>query len=324
MAKDHYVAQTYLKHFTDAEGKLHAYSKKDGKYFTPGPKGVCTEWDGDSNAEIAAHPELLGEFRKIFEPHWNPTVQELQKRNAPKDVRMVVAHCYAHMMTCVPAWRRAIATTLEGLHENDLHIRHLLNEARDMKDEVLAEAVQALNNKEIKLVAEPDVVKARVTLHLMQHVCLVYHANWLFFENKTDTPFITSDNPVVLNVTDRIGKSLTRFMAITPSLGLLMRLDPELARKVQGKSEAITNLMQKEPTGMIRGTKPSPKDVRMLNRRTVQCAEDFVFSNRKDDGIQYLVKKYANYRIEPEFQKWKEADNSYIHGFVMQARPRTD
>src|SRR4051812_16924823 len=79
MSRDHFVAQTYLRHFGDpnAGGTLHAYRKTDGREFPCWPKDVCTEWDGDLNDAFPENPGVLGDFRKIFEPYWNPAVQTI-------------------------------------------------------------------------------------------------------------------------------------------------------------------------------------------------------------------------------------------------------
>ncbi len=61
MAKDHYVAKTYLEHFLGSgETLLHAYRKSDGKYFPCRPKDICREWNGDIVPDFLSNPNLLG------------------------------------------------------------------------------------------------------------------------------------------------------------------------------------------------------------------------------------------------------------------------
>lgn len=63
MANDHFIAQTYLKHFGDPAkgGMLNAYRKSDAKQFPCWPADVCHEWDGDLNPEWLKEPALLGQ-----------------------------------------------------------------------------------------------------------------------------------------------------------------------------------------------------------------------------------------------------------------------
>ena len=69
MSNDHFVAQTYLKHFGDASRGdiMYAYRKSNGDEFPCHPSAVCHEWDGDLNP-LLVPPQLLGYYRKLFEP----------------------------------------------------------------------------------------------------------------------------------------------------------------------------------------------------------------------------------------------------------------
>jgi hypothetical protein len=55
---------------------LHAYRKPDGGYFRCWPRDVCHEWDGDVNP-ILKKPDLLGDYRSIFERFLNPSVASI-------------------------------------------------------------------------------------------------------------------------------------------------------------------------------------------------------------------------------------------------------
>jgi hypothetical protein len=66
MAQDHYIAQTYLKHWAGHEGRLHAYRKSRPHEFQCWPYDVCREWNGDLNPYFKKNPSLLGDFQKIF------------------------------------------------------------------------------------------------------------------------------------------------------------------------------------------------------------------------------------------------------------------
>jgi hypothetical protein len=326
VANDHYVSRTFLQHFSDAEGRLHGYSKKDGKYFSPWPKDVCKEWDGDLNPAIEGMPDMLGEYRELFEPKWNPVVEELNKRNADRSIRLLVALCFANMVTCVPAWRRVAAELWQNMKGAELRFKNIINQERGIVDEGLEKGVAALEEGKIKLVADADSIKAKMTGNLMGLACLAYHSTFVFFENKTGIPFVTADNPVALRLSDVLGEPMTRFMPITPKLGLLLKLDAWGGRNGAFPKEPkeIESLLEDEPRGKVFGNNPSPAKVRGLNRLVVQCAEDQVFSCRKDDGIEALVAKYAKYRIESTPREYRESAISFIHGFVIEVRPRSD
>lgn len=324
--QDHYVAQTYLKHFADTDGRLHTYQKPSGKYFPAWPGDVCREWDDDLNVEIPDRPELLGDFRKMFEPHWNAVVEELKERRMAKDRKMVVSLCYAHMMICVPSWRRIAATFWEHSRAAQLRLKNTIYKERGIKDELLDKGVAMLENGALRLEAEPNSVKAWLTIKLTKFACQAYHADWQFVENNSDIPFFTSDSPVAVRYGTTPGEPITKFMPVTPKLGLLMIADPRKERNgiVHKPHEEIARLLGEEPSGTIRSVVPLPQTVRTLNRLIVQCAENLVFSSRKDDGAARLVQKYGTYRIESDFPGWREPDGSFISGVIMRVRPRSD
>jgi hypothetical protein len=116
MANDHFIAQTYLKHFGDPSkaGMLHGYQKSTGKYFPCWPKDVCREWDGDLNP-LLVKKELLGDFRKMFEPHWNAAITALHSRALTPGDKFAISGYFANLMVCTPTWRR-IGVTVYNDH----------------------------------------------------------------------------------------------------------------------------------------------------------------------------------------------------------------
>lgn len=105
MPRDHYVAETYLKHFVGKTGMLHAYRKTDGKKFPCHPSDICHEWDGDIIPDFLDNPKLLGEYRKIFEPVWNPVLQQLQAGTVSFPDKVALAGYIGNLLVCTPAWR---------------------------------------------------------------------------------------------------------------------------------------------------------------------------------------------------------------------------
>ena len=103
MARDPFIAQTYLKRFGDPSkgGMLNAYRKSDGKQFSCWPKDVCHEKDGDANP-LLHEPDLLGDYRAIFEPSWNIAVDRLlSSRVSANDLFAMVGYI-ASLMSCRP------------------------------------------------------------------------------------------------------------------------------------------------------------------------------------------------------------------------------
>ena len=128
MPRDHFIAQTYLRHFGDPSkgGMMHAYRKSDGKAFSCHPKDVCHEWDGDLNP-LLEKQNLLGEYRKIFEPKWRASVATLlEKTILPADM-FAISGYVANLMVCTPTWVRI------SVNMYDAHTKAFLSFSKRMQ-----------------------------------------------------------------------------------------------------------------------------------------------------------------------------------------------
>src|SRR5712691_5059030 len=105
MPRDHFVAQTYLRHFADSDA-MHVYCKTDGRYRRRGPKSVCHEWDGDLIRDFVKNEKMLGAYRAMFEPRWNDAITDLENGICDAAVKMAIAGYWANLLVCTPAWTR--------------------------------------------------------------------------------------------------------------------------------------------------------------------------------------------------------------------------
>ncbi len=321
MAQDHFLAQTYLKHFGDPalDGMLHAYRKSNGAAIKCWPQDVCREWDGDLNKAIADRPELLGDYRKIFEPGWNPAIQNILAGAISPTDKFVVSAYMANMMVCTPAWRRVGEKMYSQQATGHLMFEQEMKEKHGTADEELDKAVESLKRGDIALSTNPDYIKAIITRHLLVYACLTYNLDWLIMENDTDQPYLTSDNPVAMAFSGRHGDPVTRILPVTPKLCLSVTYDSREANQFDLRD--VPRILKTPPRGAITRAKAKPVALREVNRLIVQCAEDFVFSSREDDGARKLTEKYAKFRIDPEFVEFPgaHADEKY-QGTIIRVR----
>jgi len=325
VAKDHYIAQTYLKHFGDsaAGGMLHAHRKADGSNFDCWPKDVCHEWDGDLNSVIADRPELLGDYRKIFEKQWNPSITNILAGQISANDKFVVAAYMANMMVCTPAWRRVAESTMAQHALGTLSFADEMKKKHGVKDEMLAEGLAMIERGAMSLEVDPDHVKALLTRQLLTHACITYNLDWWVVENETDQPFLTSDNPVAMLYSGRPADPVTRILPITPRLCLSVTYDPITATRFSLKD--VPRVLKSPPAGRITRAKARPVSVRTANRLVAQCAENLVFSSRpEDEGAADLVKKYGRYRLEAEYVEFpaKDPPGARIQGTIVSVREK--
>jgi Protein of unknown function (DUF4238) len=329
MAQDHFVAQTYLKHFGDAtrDGMLHAYRKRDGKYFPCWPRDVCREWEGDLN-RLLERKELLGDFRRLAEPYWNPSVANLLAGNISYHDKFVVAIYMANLMTCTPAWRRVGVSQHNQMYLLWLAFSKRMKEKHGGQPNLPVEGIAMLERGELKLDTDPDYIKGLVTRNLMQYTWVIYNQNWTVLRNETAQPFITSDNPVALLYSGAAGEPVRRFLPITPHLCLTIQFDPRANPAVERLTpQELEAGLQRPPGGSITHARCNSQLARFINRVQVQSAEELAFSPQLSEGIQRLVKKYAKFRLDVDCKEFPDpsgAEDSVIQGSILQVREVTE
>ena len=256
MAQDHYVAQTYLKHFGDLSkgGMLNAYRKSDGAEFTCWPADVCRETDGDLNPRLQ-QPDLLGDYRAIFEPSWNLAIEKvLAAEMSARDVFALSGYA-ATLMVCTPTWRRVGVKLVNNQMRGTLLFQKRMQEKRGTLELENREALESLERGDVRIDTDPDYVKAVATKHLVDYAIATYNADWIIIENETDVPFITSDNPVAywdrgVNVQPTI-----RFLPITPQICVEIKFD---SRGLDGKRltpEEVGARLSNPPQGRMQKVK---------------------------------------------------------------------
>ncbi len=315
MSQDHYVARTYLKHFGDPakKGMLNAYSKQNGKEFPCWPADVCREWDGDLNSKWLQDPALLGQFRKIFEPLWNPALDNLRAGTVSPADKLAISGYFSQLLTCTPAWRRVMADTVDNDAKRYFSFRKEMKVKHGGDPDLRVEDVEALERGEIEIEHDQDWVKAVITRQLMNFAWAFYHQDWVILENQTNNPFITSDNPVALLRTSRLIDPAVRLLPITPTLCL----------QIQASREAIPPFNPTlPPEGQIEHRKITPGYARFVNRLQAQCAEEVVFSSIESEGLTKLVTRAAPYCVKNQYQEFEsdESDTIYQANHVVIGR----
>jgi hypothetical protein len=315
MSKDHFVAQTYLRYFSDPSkpGMLHAYRKSDGKTFPCRTKDVCHEWDGDLNPFLAKK-DLLGDFRAMFEPRWRAAVETLLAKTMRPADKFAIAGYFANLMVCTPAWRRI------GAQMYDNHAKSFLIFSKQMKEKhggnpaLPVDAIAMLERGEITLEHDPDFIKAKATRDLMDYAWLTYHQDWTIIRNPTEHPFLTSDNPVAILQSDTLGEPMTRYVPNTPSLCLSVRYNRDKLPPFDPDAP---------PKGLINWAKATSQGAKAINKLVAKCAEDLVFSSTFSPDIATLVQNCAPFRIESEFVKFAANEPDAIYeGSILRVRRR--
>jgi hypothetical protein len=297
MPKDHFVAQTYLKHFADASGFLQVCRKSDSLVFPARPEAICHELAGDIIPDFLENPKHLGEYRKLFEPHWNDAVSELSARRWSPDIKLAISGYLANLMVCTPAMTRVFLEAADHNSVERLRAKDILQSRRGIVDEKLREGLAALDAGKIVLETERDYIRALMAKNLMTYAWSLFNADWSVIGNLTGVDFITSDNPVAFDDPGpfRGGEQrLPRYLAITPKFCLYVEMGS------MPREDEVD--FAKPPDGSVRfGTIDQDRAAERVNLAVIRCAEDLIVSTRSSQELHQLVAANAPLRVSNEF-----------------------
>ncbi len=277
MANDHFVARTYLKRWCDrTKGEpIQAYRKPSGAAFACWPESVCAESDGDLNPKYFQDPAVLGQFRAIFEPHWDTAVEAVEKRTLTANDKFVIAGYWANLLATTPAWRKIG----QKLYEQEIHsILPMI-----MKDH--CPSPDALKNVKLSVEVDEDYIKAVVTKQLLAGALQLYHQPWTILTNQTPREFLTSDNPSAIYPPPAPGGQVVRILPLSPRLCISTIMENSSALKRDLTAADFTT----PPRAGVTYHDIAPEGVQLANRLTVVNAERFVFSRTASSEINALV-----------------------------------
>jgi len=322
MPQDHFVAQTYLKAFADPAtvkdpekgGQIHAYNKaQDGKHFFPFAGSICKTLDWDQNPMLSP-PDALGQWLRIYEPHWAGAVARLATTHHLSTAdKFVISGYWAHLSTCTPTWQR-VATSLQQDDIENVRLPKFIDYALAHPEEFpqVEEYIKMIKDGSVRIEVDKNYPKAIVTKQLLPHLWGMFHREWSVIYNNTDELFITSDNPSCFDY-DVYGSDLhpARYLPLTPRLALWA-------------SMGTTNIPKKidpnaPPQNKSVAHEANEKFVKGMNVLIIKSAERIVLAAQDKSFIGPCVKKYKDWQVARVANIRIPADDGYYE--VVQTRP---
>lgn len=313
MPKDHYVSQTYLSSFSNKDGFLIPYYKSG--FTTIGkPKStssVCFEIDGDVNTQFS-DPRIVDEYLKLFENNWASHVAALTNIEGNLDTKYGIAGYISFLQRCTPTAKRLAQNYLT--HGIQPLIEEIIK--RGTSDPTLEPDIRDTfrNHQDIKHI---DVAVTREHAHAIAITTLVdatnhlFCSNWLVLFNNTGTPFITSDNPVVLYYGDNHNNRAKTFIPLSPKLGVLITPYPSNTPPTKKDMEEFNH-----KNDLNRDIKE--EYVHVFNELIVRSAENIVLHSKQEEWILKLVEKNNTWRMESIITELN-FENSVITKYSLQA-----
>ena len=109
MAKDHYVARTYLRQFSldGKEGFVNVIRKKNLERLEAIPvDSICYEKNGSDNHYFPDNPRVVEDYLKLYEPRWAKCVQKVSQGIYTDETKSLMAGYLAYLRTCTPTAMR--------------------------------------------------------------------------------------------------------------------------------------------------------------------------------------------------------------------------
>jgi hypothetical protein len=280
MAKDHYVAQTYLRGFGLVEKPdLVSVVRKSNlsRQDAISVKSICYEIDWSSNEYFTENPRAVEDFLKLFEPKWADCVRSVYADTYNATTKYLMAGYLAYLRACTPT---AVRLGAGGLSDIIQHLYDTLEEKElsnpDTKYREVIETIREHGGT--KVLIKEAFPKAMGINALIGAQKVFATSPWIVFKNETPVQFLTSDNPVCLQYWNASRCDL--YCPLTPLLAIVIH---PLRDTEPREGDSLGSL--------------KPEGVEMLNRLMVQSAEDKVIFN-EHLGVEDLVKKYQDWRVE--------------------------
>jgi hypothetical protein len=300
MAKDHYVARTYLRQFSISgkDGFVNVVRKKNLEHLEAIPVGsICYEKNGSDNHYFPDNPRVVEDYLKLYEPRWAECVLKVSEGTYTNETKSLMAGYIAYLRTHTPT---AMRLGTEGCADFVKHVYDKLEGEEYSKSNPkyrdVIETIRKHSGTKIDVNKKYPVAIGITNLINIQDV--IAQSPWIVFKNETSLPFLTSDNPVCL----QYHKTGFADFYCPLTLWLAIVIHP-------------TREHEKADPDHIGSFKP--EGVEKMNQLIVQSAEDLVVCSDLAEAKR-LVEQFQDWRVE--LQKIKIPSGNG-HVIIHQQKP---
>ena len=291
---DHFVSQTYLSGFTNADGFLVPYYKsKHAILGTPKlPKSVCYEVNGDSN-KYFDNPRILDSYLPQFENPWKQNVELVRQHVLDDVVKYQMAGYVAFLRACTPTAKRLGQTAINAVLEPifDKMVKKYFTEHPPEDEEAKNIIGEAIEKKELQTEIDRQFPHALGIETLLKSTARHFHGKWLVLINRTAKPFVTSDNPAVTYYHTNDHSRASIYVPVAPDIAILIAADLE-------EKPVDFPLKRASFSPLDRFATPKPQYVAVFNDLIIQAAEQRIFSNSQYAWLEERVRDFVDWRME--------------------------
>jgi len=235
-------------------------------------------------------PRAIEQFLKTVEPQYDASLAKIRDNKIDQECIHCIAGFVACVLTCSPAARRLNVGPIEAKVDAVARAADAQGMFGKSPESLGSKSVtELLDEGAIAPKIEPKFPQALGTSSILHFTSTFGNSPWEIFRNfQTDTPFVTSDFPVALEISN-FGAPVNRIVPLAPDLAI--RITPDIALRGQPHDLKFSKFTK---------TKRAVKrhEAVYLNRLIVQCAEEYVFYNDEFWWVDPFVAKNSKYRIE--------------------------
>ncbi len=280
---DHYVSQTYLRHFNNEHGKLWVYDKQQGvrELYT---SQVCWEKDGSTNP-LFENNRIIEEYLNPIENNWATAIEVFSRKGVIKTGEYLKAKetiaAYMGFLRAIPPAKANIQESMLKSFMN-FHL-HMMQASGKLPPP--PEGHEDILDKVKVVITDKNVPHAMRIESVSRSFKILFHAPWCRMYNFTEHPYLTSDNPTCFIKTSFFGGG-TIYLPLTPKLAVAVK--PIFPREIPDGYDHPQDVFG-EVESFFAG---------YVNESIIKHAERWVVSDKMSEEIQTTVNKYKNSREE--------------------------
>ncbi len=292
--KDHYVSQTYLLGFTNADGYLIPYYKSE--YSVLGvpilPKTVCYEIDGDSN-KYFDNPRILDSYLPVFENPWKNNINALRNHVIDDVIKHQIAGYIAFLRACTPTAKRIGQAMTKAVVQPIVEkVSKRCFKEHPPEDEEKSSIIDSLiEQKKLSVDIDRQFPHAIAISSLLQSSARHFYGNWLILINGSERPFVTSDNPAVPYFHTKDPSRADIYVPVAPDIAILIHAEID-------DNPIEFPLRQGASLGLETFAVPKLEYIEVFNDLIIKDAEKRVFSNMAESWLEEKVREFRNWRLE--------------------------
>jgi hypothetical protein len=273
---------------------MYALRKSDLKAFTCKSEDVCRIEEGSTNRYVK-EARIIEDILTEIEPHYNASVENFRNDNIDHRTIFAIGGFIAYVQSCSPAGMRIFAEPIRKMLETIAEIEDAKGGLPIPPPELGGKSLtQLLADGTVKFEVDPKYPQALGIATMMGRLSKIGNSLWeILINDHSASPFFTSDYPIAIepDYDPRI------FHWITPlAPNIAVRIIPDL--RLANSKDDLTFSKFSYKIHRLRHV-----EVKEINRRIVQCAENTVFYQREDKWVPEFIAKNRHFRIETVNEK---------------------